>query len=108
MRPGSVRVQRGPSGYAHDGSGGGVILGGVPRHRPDGPGPLGPARGRVGAMTYLTVAGGGQAEVVVSKSRFLCILERVEDEFSARSVIEQARREHWNARHHCSAFVLGP
>jgi uncharacterized YigZ family protein len=59
-------------------------------------------------MPYLTVAGGGQAEVVVDKSRFLCVLERVEDEFSARSVIEQARREHWNARHHCSAFVLGP
>jgi len=23
-------------------------------------------------------------------------------------VIEQERREHWNARHHCSAFVIGP
>jgi uncharacterized YigZ family protein len=59
-------------------------------------------------MAYLTVAARGQGEVVVSKSRFLCVLERVEDEFSARSVIEQARREHWNARHHCSAYVLGP
>jgi uncharacterized YigZ family protein len=27
---------------------------------------------------------------------------------SARSVVEQARKEHWDARHHCSAFVLGP
>jgi uncharacterized YigZ family protein len=59
-------------------------------------------------MAYLTVAGHGQAEIEVSRSRFLCTLERVEDEFSARSVIEQARREHWAARHHCSAFVLGP
>jgi uncharacterized YigZ family protein len=59
-------------------------------------------------MTYLTVAGHGHAEIVVSRSRFLCTLERVDDEFSARSVIEQARREHWDARHHCSAFVLGP
>jgi uncharacterized YigZ family protein len=59
-------------------------------------------------MTYLTVAGPGRGEVVVSRSRFLCVIERVEDEFSARSVIEQARREHWDARHHCSAFVLGP
>jgi uncharacterized YigZ family protein len=33
---------------------------------------------------------------------------RVEDEMSARSVVEQARRVHWDARHHCSAFVLGP
>lgn len=59
-------------------------------------------------MAYLTVAARGEAEVVVSKSRFRCVLERVDDEFSARSVIEQARREHWDARHHCSAFVLGP
>jgi len=59
-------------------------------------------------MAYLTVATRGEAEIVVSKSRFRCVLERVDDEFSARSVIEQARREHWDARHHCSAFVLGP
>jgi uncharacterized YigZ family protein len=59
-------------------------------------------------MAYFTIAAQGSAEIVVSRSRFLCTLERVDDEISARSVIEQARREHWNARHHCSAFVLGP
>lgn len=59
-------------------------------------------------MAYLTIAGPGSAEIVVSRSRFLCELERVEDEMSARSVVEQARKEHWNARHHCSAFILGP
>jgi uncharacterized YigZ family protein len=59
-------------------------------------------------MAYLTIAGPGTAEIVVSRSRFLCNLERVEDEISARGVIEQARRAHWDARHHCSAYVLGP
>jgi uncharacterized YigZ family protein len=59
-------------------------------------------------MAYLTIAGPGAAEIEVSRSRFLCNLERVEDEMSARSVVEQARKEHWNARHHCSAFILGP
>jgi uncharacterized YigZ family protein len=59
-------------------------------------------------MAYLTIAGPGSAEIEVSRSRFLCNLERVEDEMSARSVVEQARKEHWNARHHCSAFILGP
>jgi uncharacterized YigZ family protein len=59
-------------------------------------------------MAYLTIAGPGSAEIVVSRSRFLCNLERVEDEMAARSVVEQARKEHWNARHHCSAFILGP
>ncbi|MFL6158904.1 MAG: IMPACT family protein [Marmoricola sp.] len=59
-------------------------------------------------MSYLTIAADGDAEIEVSRSRFRCALVRVEDEMSARGVIEQARREHWNARHHCSAFVLGP
>src|SRR4051812_15556204 len=59
-------------------------------------------------MTYLTVSGQAEAEIVVSRSRFRCLLVRVEDEMSARGVIEQARREHWDARHHCSAYVLGP
>jgi uncharacterized YigZ family protein len=60
------------------------------------------------SMAYLTIAGHATAEVVVSRSRFLCTLERVDDELSARSVIEQERRQHWDARHHCSAFVIGP
>ena len=80
-----------------------MILGGVPRHRPDSR-----AEQSGNLMAYLTIAGHANAEIVVSRSRFLCTLERVEDEFGARSVIEQERREHWNARHHCSAFVIGP
>ncbi|HEX2893991.1 MAG TPA: YigZ family protein [Marmoricola sp.] len=59
-------------------------------------------------MSYLTIAGRATGEIVVSRSRFLCEVVRVEDELSARGVIEQARRAHWDARHHCSAFVLGP
>ena len=59
-------------------------------------------------MAYLTISGSAEAEIVVSRSRFRCAVERVEDEISARGVVEQARRNHWDARHHCSAFVLGP
>lgn len=58
-------------------------------------------------MSYLTIDAVAEAEIEVSRSRFRCSLVRVEDEISARNVIEQTRREHWNARHHCSAFVLG-
>ena len=58
-------------------------------------------------MAYLTIAGDATGEIEVSRSRFLCRLARVEDEVSARSVIEQARKQHWDARHHCSAFILG-
>ncbi|WP_255559922.1 YigZ family protein [Salinibacterium sp. M195] len=31
----------------------------------------------------------------------------MDSETTARDVIETARRMHWDARHHCSAFVLG-
>jgi uncharacterized YigZ family protein len=63
-------------------------------------------------MPDLTVRGGVgsrvDAEIEVKRSRFLCRLVRVETEDAARDAIDQARKEHWNARHHCSAFVLGP
>ena len=58
--------------------------------------------------SYLTIGRDGQAEVEAKRSRFLCTLERVEDEDAARAVVDRLRREHWDARHHCSAFVLGP
>ena len=46
--------------------------------------------------------------IEVSRSGFGCALVGVEDELAARSVVEAARKGHWDARHHCSAFVLGP
>jgi uncharacterized YigZ family protein len=58
--------------------------------------------------SYLTLAQDGSAEIEVKRSRFLCTLERVEDEAAARAVVDRLRRQHWDARHHCSAFVLGP
>jgi uncharacterized YigZ family protein len=59
-------------------------------------------------MAYRTISGNASAEIVVQRSRFLGTVVRVEDEISARGVIEQARKEHWDARHHCSAYILGP
>lgn len=57
---------------------------------------------------YLSIAGPVEAEVEDRRSRFLAHLEPAPDEASARSVIEAVRRQHHTARHHCSAFVLGP
>ena len=62
----------------------------------------------MGVTSYLTIARDGSAELEVRSSRFHCALTRVADEEGARSVLEQARRTHWDARHHCSAWVLGP
>lgn len=58
--------------------------------------------------SYRTIAVDGEAEIEVKRSRFLCTLVRVESEPAAREVVERLRKEHWDARHHCSAFVIGP
>ena len=49
-----------------------------------------------------------EREVEIRRSRFLTYLGRVEDEAQAREMIAVLRRRHHDARHVCSAFVLGP
>lgn len=63
---------------------------------------------RVMVERYTTIARAVQAEIEAKRSRFLCDLVPVVSEDEARAVVERARKEHWDARHHCSAFVLGP
>ncbi|MEV8255136.1 YigZ family protein [Rhodoglobus sp. NPDC076762] len=62
-------------------------------------------------MLEYTLRGGSgataEAELEVKRSRFLCTVVRVANEEDARDVIDLARKTHWDARHHCSAFVLG-
>ncbi|MDT9594341.1 YigZ family protein [Nocardioides zeae] len=57
---------------------------------------------------YLVPARDGRAETEVRRSRFLATVRRVEDEAAARSLVEELRRTHPDARHHCSALALGP
>lgn len=57
--------------------------------------------------SYVTVARAAQAVVEDRGSRFLCHVRRVGDEDAARELVATLRREHPDARHHCSAFVLG-
>lgn len=48
------------------------------------------------------------AEIEVKRSRFLAVVRRVDDEHAARTLVTELRKQHHDARHHCSAFVLGP
>lgn len=59
------------------------------------------------STTYLTIARDGEAEIEIKRSRFLCTLVQVESEEDARAVVGRLRKQHWDARHHCSAFVIG-
>lgn len=57
---------------------------------------------------YAVPARTASAELVVKKSRFLCTITRVDGREEARGVVDRLRKQHHEARHHCSAFVIGP
>ena len=58
--------------------------------------------------SYTTVAGEHRHEIEIKRSRFITVLRRVETEEAARNLVAGLRKEFHDARHHCSAFVLGP
>ncbi len=62
------------------------------------------------ATVYTTLASGPwfRHELEIKRSRFITVLARTGDEDGARDVLAGLRREFHDARHHCSAFVLGP
>ncbi|WP_427007712.1 IMPACT family protein [Pseudarthrobacter sp. H2] len=61
------------------------------------------------AAVYTTLAAGPafRHEIEIKRSRFITVLARTGDEAGARSVVAGLRKEFHDARHHCSAFVLG-
>lgn len=56
---------------------------------------------------YRVVRCGGQGEVVEKKSRFIATVRPVETEEEAVAFIEEMKKKYWDARHNCSAFVIG-
>jgi uncharacterized YigZ family protein len=59
------------------------------------------------ASTHRIVACHGTHETEIKKSRFICHLFRVASEDDARAQIEAVRKEHWNANHNCTAWIIG-
>ncbi|MFJ9953106.1 YigZ family protein [Kitasatospora sp. NPDC091207] len=56
---------------------------------------------------YLTIRHAGSHEIEIKKSRFICHLARVTDEDGAQAFIAGIRKQYWDARHNCTAFVVG-
>ncbi len=50
---------------------------------------------------------GGQGEIVEKKSRFIATVRQVASEEEAVAFIEEMKKKYWDARHNCSAFVVG-
>jgi uncharacterized YigZ family protein len=59
-------------------------------------------------LRYLTLASPATAELEVKRSRFVCDVAPASSEEAARAFVEQVRSSTRDARHHCTAFVLGP
>ncbi|MBE0341427.1 YigZ family protein, partial [Paenibacillus sp. 28ISP30-2] len=56
---------------------------------------------------YRTVRGSGSKEIVIRKSRFIGHIQPVQTEEEAAAFIERIKKEHWNATHNCSAYMIG-
>lgn len=58
-------------------------------------------------MDFKTVYQGASAEIVEKKSRFIADVFPVTTEEEALSVLEKVKKQYWDARHHCWAYVIG-
>lgn len=59
------------------------------------------------APYYRTVRGSGRAEIVVRRSQFIGFAGQAASEEEAAAFIEEIRRQHKQASHHCFAYVCG-
>ena len=56
---------------------------------------------------YRIVIEGGEEDYVEKKSRFIATVKPVESEEEAIAFIDSIKKKYWDARHNCSAFVIG-
>ncbi len=61
----------------------------------------------LGNNGYKTVYEGGEGEIIEKKSRFIATVRPVETEEEAAAFINEMKKKYWDARHNCSAFVIG-
>ncbi|MEI4829931.1 YigZ family protein [Bacillus sp. FJAT-53711] len=58
-------------------------------------------------LQYFTVKEDGEHEIVIQKSRFICHVSRATTEEEAQEFIQKIKKQHWNATHNCSAYLIG-
>lgn len=56
---------------------------------------------------YKIIYKGGVGEIEEKKSRFIATVEPIEKEEDALVFIERMKKKYWDARHNCSAYVIG-
>lgn len=54
-----------------------------------------------------TVYIGGEGEIIEKKSRFIATVRPAASEEEAAAFIGEMKKKYWDARHNCSAFIIG-
>lgn len=57
--------------------------------------------------SYYTIKDSGSHEVIIQKSRFIGHVKRVQTEKEAQDFIQEIKKQHYNATHNCSAYLIG-
>ncbi|MFD1038892.1 YigZ family protein [Virgibacillus byunsanensis] len=56
---------------------------------------------------YYTIKQEGSVQKIIQKSRFIGYIKRVETEESAQAFIQEIKKNHHDANHNCSAYIIG-
>lgn len=56
---------------------------------------------------YLTIRERVETRIEIKRSIFLCQLFPVQTEDELRECVEETKKQYWNARHHCTAAIIG-
>lgn len=70
-------------------------------------GQLGKEHHKVDNQDYKIVYEGGVDEIEEKKSRFIATVVPVKSEKEAAEEIERIRKQYWDARHNCYAYIIG-
>jgi len=59
-------------------------------------------------MAQKVIYRGGEGEITEKKSRFIATVRSVHSEEEAAAFIAEMKKKYWDARHNCSAYIIGP
>jgi uncharacterized YigZ family protein len=56
---------------------------------------------------YYTIKNKGSHEIIIQKSKFIGYVSRAKTEAEAQQFIQEIKKQHYNATHNCSAYLIG-
>jgi uncharacterized YigZ family protein len=56
---------------------------------------------------YLTLKDQIEYDIIIDKSRFICVIKRASTEIEAAEFIQSIKKRHYNATHNCSCYMIG-